>query len=240
MQRAPRLGILQSLVIGMPTTSAFARLFQFGMRLGLRSWTIGSAWWQADCGPYWGHNAILRVAPFKAHCAIPPLAGKGILSGHILSHDQIEAALMRRAGYDVRVLPEEDLGWEENPPTLIEFLRRDQRWLQGTLQYVFFIGLPGLKPVSRIQLLFAMLMFTGSPAWIGLWLLGTAMLATPRARRLHRRRLWRAAAGAGADDVVRAQDRDRDRRAVPAGTCAAASAGRCGSPPASSPRRSSG
>ena len=162
----------------MPTTSAFARLFQFGMRLGLRSWTIGSAWWQADCGPYWGHNAILRVAPFKAHCAIEPLAGKGILSGHILSHDQIEAALMRRAGYDVRVLPEEDLGWEENPPTLIEFLRRDQRWLQGTLQYVFFIGLPGLKPVSRIQLLFAMLMFTGSPAWIGLWLLGTAMLAT--------------------------------------------------------------
>jgi membrane glycosyltransferase len=181
MQRAPRLGILQSLVIGMPTTSAFARLFQFGMRLGLRSWTIGSAWWQGDCGPYWGHNAILRVAPFKQHCAIEPLAGKGILSGHILSHDQIEAALMRRAGYEVRVLPEEDLGWEENPPTLIEFLRRDQRWLQGTLQYVFFLGLPGLRPVSRIQLLFAMLMFTGSPAWIGLWLLGTAMLAaTPQ------------------------------------------------------------
>ncbi|MBS0526222.1 MAG: glucans biosynthesis glucosyltransferase MdoH [Proteobacteria bacterium] len=178
MQRAPRLGILQSLVIGMPTTSAFARLFQFGMRLGLRSWTIGSAWWQADCGPYWGHNAILRVAPFKAHCAIPPLAGKGILSGDVLSHDQIEAALMRRAGYHVRVLPEEDLGWEENPPTLIEFLLRDQRWLQGTLQYLFFLGLPGLKLVSRIQLLFAMLMFIGSPAWIGLWLLATAMLAT--------------------------------------------------------------
>ncbi|MBV8186152.1 MAG: glucans biosynthesis glucosyltransferase MdoH [Alphaproteobacteria bacterium] len=178
MQRRPSLGILQSLVIGMPTTSAFARLFQFGMRLGLRSWTIGSAWWQADCGPYWGHNAIIRVAPFKQHCALPPLVGKGMLSGHILSHDQLEAALMRRAGYEVRVLPEEDLGWEENPPTLIEFLRRDQRWLQGTLQYVFFIGLPGLKPVSRIQLLFALLMFAGSPAWIGLGLLGTFTLAS--------------------------------------------------------------
>lgn len=177
MQRRPQLGILQSLVIGMPTTSAFARLFQFGMRLGLRSWTIGSAWWQADCGPYWGHNAILRVAPFKQHCELQPLPGKGILRGHILSHDQLEAALMRRAGYEVRVLPEEDLGWEENPPTLLEFLRRDQRWLQGTLQYVFFIGLPGLRFVSRIQLLFAMLMFTGSPAWVGLWLLGVGVLA---------------------------------------------------------------
>ena len=177
VQRDPKLGILQGLVIGMPSTSAFARLFQFGMRLGMRSWTIGSAWWQADCGPYWGHNAVIRIAPFKQHCEIPPLPGRGILRGPVLSHDQIEAALMRRAGYDVRVLPEEDLGWEENPPTLVEFIRRDQRWLQGTLQYVFFIARPGLKLVSRFQLVFAMLMFLGSPAWIGLLLVGTITLA---------------------------------------------------------------
>jgi membrane glycosyltransferase len=178
MQVNPRLGILQGLVVGMPSTSAFARAFQFGMRLGMRSWTIGSAWWQADCGPYWGHNAAIRIAPFKQHCAIPPLSGRGILGGHVLSHDQIEAALMRRAGYEVRVLAEEDLGWEENPPTLPEFLRRDQRWLQGTLQYVFFIARPGLKLTSRFQLLFAMLMFLGSPAWVGLLLAGTAALAS--------------------------------------------------------------
>ncbi|MCX7361055.1 MAG: glucans biosynthesis glucosyltransferase MdoH [Alphaproteobacteria bacterium] len=178
VQNDPKLGILQGLVIGMPSTSAFARLFQFGMRLGMRSWTIGSAWWQADCGPYWGHNAVIRIAPFKQHCEIPPLPGRGILRGPVLSHDQIEAALMRRAGYDVRVLPEEDLGWEENPPTLVEFIRRDQRWLQGTLQYVFFIARPGLKPVSRFQLVFAMLMFLGSPAWIGLLLVGTMTLAS--------------------------------------------------------------
>ncbi|MEA2852068.1 MAG: rane glycosyltransferase, partial [Rhodospirillaceae bacterium] len=178
MQIDPRLGILQSLVIGMPSTSAFARIFQFGMRLGLRSWTVGSAWWQADCGPYWGHNAVIRVAPFKQHCEIPPLAGRGLLRGHVLGHDQIEAVLMRRGGYDVRVLPEEDLGWEENPPTLIEFLGRDRRWCQGALQYLFFIGRPGLHFVSRVQLLFAMLLFFGSPAWIGLLLVGTAVLAT--------------------------------------------------------------
>ena len=177
VQANPKLGILQGLVVGMPSTSAFARIFQFGMRLGMRSWTIGSAWWQADCGPYWGHNAVIRVAPFKRHCAIPVLPGKGLLRGHVLSHDQIEAALMRRAGYDVRVLPEEDLGWEENPPTLIEFIRRDLRWCQGTLQYVFFAGIPGLEVVSRFQLLFAMLMFVGSPAWIGLLLVSTLVLA---------------------------------------------------------------
>ena len=122
MQTEPQLGILQGLVVGLPSTSAFARIFQFGMRLGMRSWTIGSAWWQGDCGPYWGHNAAIRIAQFKAHCHIPKLPEGGVLGGYVLSHDQIEAALMRRAGYDVRVLPEEDLGWEENPPTLIEYL----------------------------------------------------------------------------------------------------------------------
>jgi membrane glycosyltransferase len=177
MQAEPKLGILQGLVVGLPSTSAFARIFQFGMRLGMRSWTIGSAWWQADCGPYWGHNAVIRTAPFFAHCRIPKLPEGGVLGGHVLSHDQIEAALMRRAGYEVRVLPEEDLGWEENPPTLIEFIRRDQRWCQGTLQYGFFLFAPGLQFVSRFQLAFAMLMFLGSPAWIGLLVVGTLALA---------------------------------------------------------------
>src|SRR5882672_6088331 len=182
MQADGKLGILQGLVSGLPSTSAFARIFQFGMRLGMQSFTIGSAWWQADCGPYWGHNAAIRIAPFKRYCELPMIPGKGVLRGHVLSHDQIEAALMRRGGYEVRVLPEENLGWEENPPTLIEFLRRDQRWLQGTLQYGFFLFQPGLKFISRFQLGFAMLMFLGSPAWIGLLIVTPlALAATPSA-----------------------------------------------------------
>jgi membrane glycosyltransferase len=187
IQVDPKLGILQGLIVGLPSTSAFARLFQFGMRLGMRSWTIGAAWWQADCGPYWGHNAVIRIAPFVAHCRIPVLPGDGVLDGHVLSHDQIEAAFMRRAGYDVRVLPEEDLGWEQNPPTLIEFLRRDQRWCQGNLQYWPFIKMPGLKPVSRFQLSFAMLMFLASPAWIGMLFFGAfdAALAPTTADFMH-------------------------------------------------------
>jgi membrane glycosyltransferase len=177
MQAEPQLGILQSLVIGMPSASAFARLFQFGMRLGMRSYTIGSAWWQADCGPYWGHNAILRLAPFMAHCDLPKLPENALVGGHILSHDQVEAVLMRRAGFTVRVLTDEGESFEQNPPTLIEFLRRDLRWCQGNMQYWHFLLTPGLKLVSRYQLIFAILMFLGSPAWMGLLVLGTAALA---------------------------------------------------------------
>ncbi|MBK1645771.1 glucan biosynthesis glucosyltransferase H [Thiocapsa imhoffii] len=166
MQRNPRLGILQSLIVGLPTTSAFARIFQFGMRLGMRSYSIGSAWWQGDSGPYWGHNAILRIAPFRAHCQLAPLSGRAPLGGWILSHDQVEAVLMRRAGYEVRVLPAESGSWEENPPTLIEFIRRDLRWCQGNMQYLRLLGLPGVHRIGRVQLMLAILMFIGSPAWV--------------------------------------------------------------------------
>jgi membrane glycosyltransferase len=174
MQANPRLGILQSLVVGLPATSAFARVFQFGMRFGMRSYTLGSAWWQGDCGPYWGHNALLRVDAFRQHCELPRLRGRGPLSGHVLSHDQVEAVLMRRAGYGVRVLPEEQGSWEENPATLLEYIRRDLRWCQGNLQYIKLLGMPGLHPVSRVQLVLAILMFVSSPFWVLLMASGAA------------------------------------------------------------------
>ncbi|MEA2758419.1 MAG: rane glycosyltransferase [Methylobacteriaceae bacterium] len=183
MQANPRLGILQTLIVGLPSVSPFARVFQFGMRLSMRSHTLGAAWWQGDCGPYWGHNAILRLEPFTIHCAMPVLPGNGPLAGHVLSHDQVEAALMRRAGYDVRVLPEEGLSFEESPPTLLEFKRRDLRWLHGNMQYWQLLNLPGLKPVSRFQLLFAILMYLNSPAWMAMMALGTIVLAFSEAQR---------------------------------------------------------
>lgn len=172
MQTTPSLGILQTLVVGLPTTSAFARPFQFGMRLGMKSYSIGSAWWQADAGPYWGHNALIRTAPFIEHCELPILPGDGPLGGWILSHDQAEAVLMRRAGYEVRVMPIECGSWEENPTTLPEFVRRDLRWCQGNLQYLKLLRLPGLLPISRVQLLLAILMFISSPAWMTLMVIG--------------------------------------------------------------------
>lgn len=160
MQANPRLGILQSLVVGMPSKSLFARIFQFGMRHAMRSFTTGSAWWHADCGPFWGHNAAIRVAPFIEHCRLPDLPGKPPLGGHVLSHDQIEAVLMRRAGYEVRVLPEEGGSYEEMPPALPEFVVRDLRWCQGNLQYIKLMHLPRL-PTSRFNIAFAIQMFIG-------------------------------------------------------------------------------
>ncbi len=176
MQANPTLGILQGLVVGLPSTSGFTRLFQFGMRLGMRPYTMGSAWWQADCGPYWGHNAAIRIKPFIEHCELPQLPDHKGAPRHILSHDQVEAVLMRRAGFEVRVIPQEDESWEENPPTLIEYIRRDLRWCEGNLQYVHLLSLPGLKFLSRYQLCIAILMFLNSPAWIALILLSIVLL----------------------------------------------------------------
>jgi len=182
MQANPRLGILQGLVVGLPSTSAFTRLFQYGMRLGMRSFTMGSAWWQADCGPYWGHNAVIRLAPFIAHCELPALTSRDGTTRHILSHDQVEAVLMRSAGFEVRVFPQEDESWEENPTTLSEYIGRDLRWCAGNLQYIHLLTLPGIKFMNRYQLALAIFMFLGSPAWIAMLVLGTLALSlTPNA-----------------------------------------------------------
>ncbi|NOU07187.1 MAG: glucans biosynthesis glucosyltransferase MdoH [Hyphomicrobiaceae bacterium] len=165
MQAHPKLGILQSLVVGMPSSSAFARIFQFGMRHGMRTYTMGQSWWTADCGPFWGHNAVVRIKPFRDQCELPELPGKPPLGGHVLSHDQVEATFMRRAGFEVRVLPFENDSWEENPPTMLDFAKRDVRWCQGNMQYVKLLDTKGLYPMSRFQLVWAILMFLGIPAW---------------------------------------------------------------------------
>src|SRR6056297_2514731 len=177
MQASPEIGMLQSLVTGLPSRSLFTRVFQFGMRHGMRSFTLGSAWWQGDCGPNWGHNVLIRTAPFRSHCMLPELPGRGPLSGPILSHDQLEAVMIRRAGYEVRVVAEESQSFEENPPSLVDFIRRELRWMNGNLQYVRLLGMPGLKPVSRIQLVLAILMYVSAPAWMAFILTGAALAA---------------------------------------------------------------
>jgi membrane glycosyltransferase len=172
MQTDPRLGIVQHLTVGEPATSPFARLFQFGMRSGMRTWAAGQDFWQGDAGPYWGHNAVVRIAPFRAHARLALLPD----GRHILSHDQIEAALLRGAGWGVRVLVDEDGSFEAFPPVLPEHLRRELRWLAGNLQYVHLLRLKGLQLMGRWQLVQAILLFAGAPFCL-LFLLGAATAA---------------------------------------------------------------
>ena len=177
MQAEPRLGIVQHLTVGLPATSAFPRLFQFGMRAGMRSWATGQAWWQDEAGPYWGHNAVVRIAPFRTHGRLEPLPdGRAILS-----HDQVEAARLAAAGWAVRLLADETGSQEANPPGLPEFMRRDARWLAGNFQYFALLRQDltigaGFAPMGRWQLVQAILLFAGAPLYL-LFLLAAAWAA---------------------------------------------------------------
>lgn len=167
LEADPRLAIVQQLIHGRPATAAFPRLFQFGMRQGMRSWATGQAWWQGDEGPYWGHNAVIRIAPFREHCRLPPLPD----GSRILSHDQVEATRLTAAGWKVRVLPDDAGSSEANPPTFGDFVTRDLRWAGGNMQYLALLRLPGQTWMARWQLVQAMLLFAGAPLWCAILVL---------------------------------------------------------------------
>ena len=162
MRDDPSLGIIQHLTVGLPASSAFPRLFQFGMRAGMRTWATALAWWQGDECVYWGHNAVVRIAPFRTHCRLPLLPD----GDPILSHDQIEAAMLRGAGWGIRLLAEEDGSYEANPPALPEFMRRELRWLAGNFEYRHLLRMPGLRPMGRWQLVQAILLFGCTPFYL--------------------------------------------------------------------------
>jgi membrane glycosyltransferase len=162
MRDDPSLGIIQHLTVGLPASSAFPRLFQFGMRAGMRTWATALSWWQGDSSVYWGHNAVVRIAPFREHCRMPLLPN----GAHILSHDQVEAAMLRGAGWGIRLLAEEDGSFEANPPALPEFMRRELRWLAGNFEYRHLLRMPGLRPMGRWQLVQAILLFATPPFYL--------------------------------------------------------------------------
>ena len=177
MDENPHLAIVQHLTVGLPAASAFPRLFQFGMRAGMRTWAAALAWWQGDECCYWGHNAMVRIAPFRARCRLPLLPD----GRPILSHDQVEAALLAGAGWGVRLLPEEDGSFEANPPALPEFMRRELRWLAGNLEYRHLLGMPGLRPMGRWQLVQAILLFGCTPFYLIILLAAAIAAATDSA-----------------------------------------------------------
>ena len=172
MEENPRAGVVQTLPQGFGHGTVHARLQQFANRVTGRLFALGMAYWQLGESHYWGHNAILRVAPFMRHCGLAPIPGRGGLAGEILSHDFVEAALMRRAGYEVWLAPQLQGSWEQHPANLLEELQRDRRWCQGNLQNARLIAEPGLRPVHRAMLGIGALSYLMAPVWLGFVVLG--------------------------------------------------------------------
>ncbi|HMO45327.1 MAG TPA: glucans biosynthesis glucosyltransferase MdoH [Rubrivivax sp.] len=172
MEQQPRIGLVQTLPQGFGHGTVHARLQQFSNRVTGRLFALGMAYWQLGESHYWGHNAILRVEPFMRHCGLGPLPGRGGLAGEILSHDFVEAALMRRAGWEVWLAPQLGGSWEQHPPNLLEELQRDRRWCQGNLQNARLLAEPGWRPAHRAMLATGALSYLVAPLWLGFIVLG--------------------------------------------------------------------
>ncbi|MEE4277347.1 MAG: glucans biosynthesis glucosyltransferase MdoH [Halieaceae bacterium] len=171
MEHDPRLGLLQAGIAMVPGRSLFGRHQRLASRLLSNNFGRGLAAWSGDAGNYWGHNAIMRVGAFRSAATLPVLSGRAPFGGPPLSHDFIEAAWIRRAGWTVALDPDMRGSAEDGPQTLTEFHRRDRRWCQGNLQHLRLIGEAGIDPVSRLHLASGVLGYLVAPIWMTLVLL---------------------------------------------------------------------
>ncbi|MCR5865089.1 glucans biosynthesis glucosyltransferase MdoH [Aquincola sp. J276] len=178
MEAHPKTGILQTLPRTQGHSTLHARTQQFASAVTGRLFALGLAYWQLGESHYWGHNAILRIEPFMKHCALAPLEGRGGLSGEILSHDFVEAALMRRAGYEVWLAPNLEGSFEQQPTNLLDELGRDRRWCQGNLQNFRLIAEPGWQPVHRAMFFTGALSYITAPVWLAFVAAGVWRAAT--------------------------------------------------------------
>src|SRR5580692_11265215 len=166
MDANPDVGIIQTAPLPVGRETLFARMVQFGARLNGPMLSSGLAFWQLGEANYWGHNAIIRLQAFAGHCDLPKLPGKPPLGGEILSHDFVEAAFMRRAGYQVWLVPDLVGSWEEVPSNVIDYAARDRRWAQGNMQHLGLLPMRGLHWLSRIHLITGVLSYATSPIWL--------------------------------------------------------------------------
>lgn len=173
MECNPTAGLIQTAPGLMRAETLFARVLQFSARLYGPMFLAGLNYWQQGEGNYWGHNAIIRVGAFIEHCALPQLPGREPFGGRILSHDFVEAALMRRAGFEIWLAPDLDGTFEEGPPTLIDFAKRDRRWAQGNMQHTWLLFAKGFHSASRIHLFMGIMAYSSSLFWLVSLLIGS-------------------------------------------------------------------
>lgn len=166
MEKNPNVGIIQTAPRLVNGESLYSRLQQFANRLYSPLFLAGLNYWQQYDGNYWGHNAVIRVQPFIEHCALPDLPGTEPFGGRILSHDFVEAALMRKAGWAVWLAGDIEGTYEEGPPTLIDSAKRDRRWCQGNMQHSWLLFAKGFRPVNRFHLFMGIMAYGSSLLWL--------------------------------------------------------------------------
>lgn len=169
---APGIGLIQTLPRIVRARSLFGRAQQFANQCYGPIYAGGLAAWHGLSSNFWGHNAIIRVRAFAESCSLPLLSGKPPFGGPVLSHDFIEAALLRRAGWGVRFDVDLEESWEEAPPSLVDVLVRDRRWCQGNLQHARFLFARGLALASRLHLLTGIMAYVSAALWLLLVLVG--------------------------------------------------------------------
>jgi membrane glycosyltransferase len=174
MQANPRAGLIQTIPIPVRQTTFFGRFVQFAAVLYSPMLATGLAFWQTNAANYWGHNAIIRVRPFIDYCGLPSLPGKAPFGGDILSHDFVEAAMLRRAGWDVFLLADLEGSYEEVPSNIIDYAKRDRRWVQGNIQHLGLLDIAGLHSVSRLHFLLGAIAYISSLIWLAMLALSTA------------------------------------------------------------------
>ncbi|QYJ77010.1 glucans biosynthesis glucosyltransferase MdoH [Shewanella sp. FJAT-52076] len=172
MQADPDAGLIQTIPALIKGTTLMARVQQFAARFYGPVIGTGLAWWVQKEGNFWGHNAIIRTEAFMKAAGLPHLSGKPPFGGHILSHDFVEAALIRRAGWSVKIAADLYGSYEECPPSIIDMAVRDRRWCQGNLQHTRVLPAKGLHWVSRMHLVTGIMSYLSSPFWLMLILSG--------------------------------------------------------------------
>ncbi|MER2529753.1 MAG: glucans biosynthesis glucosyltransferase MdoH, partial [Candidatus Competibacter denitrificans] len=174
MENHPSVALIQTPPVPVNRESLFARILQFAGGIYGRMFTAGLNYWQLGESNYWGHNAIIRIQPFLDHCGLPKLSGREPFGGEILSHDFVEAALLRRAGWEVWLAYDLDGSYEEIPPTLIDYAKRDRRWCQGNMQHLRLAVSRGLNGISRLHFIMGVMSYAASPLWL-LFLVATGV-----------------------------------------------------------------
>ncbi len=167
MEANPRLALLQTVPMPVRQQTLFGRFLQFAATLYSPMLATGMAFWQTDTANYWGHNAIIRIAPFREHARLPRLRRKrGPFSGDILSHDFVEAALLRQAGWDVALRADFKGSYEELPSNILDYATRDRRWAEGNIQHLALLGKPGFHFINRLHMLFGAIAYLSSLVWM--------------------------------------------------------------------------